>query len=316
MHYLFYGEDTFSLEEKVKNLVKKFIEVHSDLNISNLDGAAMTLENYTAAVSTPSFFGTKKLIVIKNFMAENKNNDLKKGIAKILDKIPETSTVLFVEQGLPDKRSSLFKKLNQPKLAQKFDPLPPFKIGAWIEEKVKEEGGTISSAAKEKLALFVGPNLWRLDNEIKKLVLYTKGTIDAEDVEKMVCAENNSSIFNYIDALAERNTTRALSILGALIASGEEEFYIFTMIIYQFRNLLFVSELLEENVPLAKIATEAKIHPFVVRKNQGFIKRYTGEKLRETYGQLQKIDYKIKSGALDLNLALDYLTIQLCRAGR
>lgn len=315
MHYLFYGEDTFSINEKVKNLANKFKGVHSDLNVFNLDGDTMTLENYTGTVNTPSFFGNKKLVVIRNFLIENKNNDLKKDIAKALDKIPETSTVLFVEQGLPDMRSVLFKKLNKPKLAQKFDFLSPFKINAWIEERVKEEGGIISSDAKEKLLIFVGQNLWRLDNEIKKLVLYKNGTmIGPDDVEKMVFAESNSSIFNYIDALAERNAAKALSILGALIASGEEEFYIFTMIIYQFRNLLFVSELMEENLPPAKIASEAKIHPFVIRKSQGFIRHYTREKLQKTYGELQKVDYKIKSGTLDLSLALDYLTTRLCRA--
>lgn len=319
MHYLFYGEDTFSISEKVKKLIEKFSAIHSDLNVFHLDGVNMTLENFLETTLTLPFLGTKKLIIINNFLIENKSNELKKEVANNLDKIPKISTVVFVERGVPDMRSSLFKKLNQPKMAQKFDFSSPIRLGSWIEEEVAKEGGAILPEAKIKLQVFVGPDLWRLKNEIRKLVLYKKSrnskgeAITPEDVEKMVAAENNSTIFNFIDALAQKDPKKALSILDGLIQSGEEEFYIFTMIIYQFRNLLLVSELLNENVALGNIASEAKLHPFVVRKNKEILRHYDPKKLIAIYQELQRFDYKIKSGILNLRLALDLLTAKLCR---
>ena len=317
MHFLFYGEDTFSINEKAKNLIKKFSESHSDLNIFHLDGANMTLENYLETTSTLPFLGTKKLIVINNFLLESRDNDFKKEIAKSLDKIPDISTVLFIERGVPDMRSSLFKALNKPKLVQKFDVSSPMQLGNWIDEKVKEDGGAISPAAKNMLQIFVGGNLWRLKNEIAKLVLFKKSkksdnlVISPEDVEVMVSAENNSNIFQFIDALGTKNSKTALKILGKLIESGEDPFYIFTMIVYQFRNLLMVAEL--PDASLNEVAVETKLHPFVVKKSKEILKRYQKEKLSVIYQELQGLDYKIKSGRLDLGVALPFLTVNLCR---
>lgn len=319
MPYLFYGENTFLINKKVREWVLKFSENQfGDLNLSYLEGSNFTFEDYSKAISSMPFLGTKRLIIIKNFLLTSKDETLKKYISLSFSKIPETSIVLFIEQGMPDMRTSLFKALNKPKFSEKLSFISPDKLGPWIENCVKEENIDINSEAKTKLQVFIGSNLWRLENEIKKLALFAKSQnrniILPDDVEKMVRAENDPNVFQFIDAVAQKNSKIALSVLKKLIDSGEDDFYIFSMIVYQFRNLFSIFELSKEGLTPQNIAKEAKIHPFVVSKNKNLLRYYDRDKFKKLYSSLFEADKQIKSGLLDPNLALLLLTVNICRS--
>jgi DNA polymerase-3 subunit delta len=317
MPYLFYGDNTFLINRKVKNWTLKFRDQFGDLNISILEGTNFTFEDYSRAVSSAPFLGAKRLIIIKNFLLNNKDELLKKKVAESLKKIPETSVVLFAEHGMPDMRTSLFKALNNSKFSERIDNISTDKLGSWIVNKVKEEAVDIGSEAKIKLQVFVGSDMWRLENEIKKLTLFVKSrnrnTILPEDVEKMVKAENSSNIFQFVDAIASGNSRKALLALKDLTDSGEDEFYIFSMIIYQIRNLFYIFELNSKGLNRQSIAKEAKIHPFVVSKSYSLLRMYSREKLKNIYFNLFQTDKQIKSGLINPSLALLMLTVHICK---
>lgn len=320
MPYLFYGENTYLINKKLHEWVLKFKKTQfGDLNISYLEGESFTFEDYQKAIFTLPFLGTKRLIIIKNFLQNGKDELLRKCVADIFKKIPETSIVLFVEQGLPDMRTSLFKALNKPKFSFRLDAGAPEKLGSWIENKAREEGGNISPEARAKLQIFIGSDLWRMENEIKKLVLFVKSqnrtVILPDDVEKMVKAENGLTIFQLIDAIAQGDLKKSLLTLHNLTEAGEEEFYIFSMIVYQFRNLFFVHELNSSGLTGQGIAKEAKLHPFVVTKNMSLLRYYNRDKLKKIHSKLLNIDRQIKTGVLNPNLALPLLTIDICKSG-
>jgi len=316
--YLFYGDNTYLINRKLNEWVLKFSESQfGDLNISYLEGNSFTSEDYQKSISTLPFLGDKRLIIIKNFLQSNKDELLRKHITESFKKIPESSIVLFIEQGIPDMRTSLFKALNKPKYSFKLSAISPEKLGFWIQNKVREEDSEITPEAMTKLQVFVGPDLWRLENEIKKLSLLAKSqkrkTILPEDIEKMVNAENGSNVFQFIDAVAQTDSKKALLALDSLINAGEDEFYIFSMIVYQFRNLFFVFELNSRGLTNQDIAKEARIHPFVVAKNKNLLRYYNRAKFKMIYSKLFNMDKQIKTGILNPNLALLLLTVDICR---
>lgn len=317
MFYLFFGQNFYSIKKKLKAIKEKFLKADpSSLNVTEFSGIDLKAGEFWSTVLASPFLATKRLIIIKNILLESKDDDFKKDLAKNLAKIPETSLVFFIEDGLPDKRSALFKALNKPGIAQNFESPTPNSIRNLIEEKLQENNIKISSEAKNKFILYVGSDLYRAENEITKLILYSKheklDQIEEFLVEEMVRAENSAGIFDFIDSLGVKDQEKAVSLFNKLIQAGENELYILTMIVYQFRNMIIVSNFLERKLQAGQIAKEAKIHPFVVQKTITVLKKYTKEKLKANYIKLGETDFAIKSGLVEPKLSVLMLISDFC----
>ncbi|MFA4995764.1 MAG: DNA polymerase III subunit delta [Patescibacteria group bacterium] len=318
MPYMFYGDNTFLINKKVNEWTEKFSKSQfGDLNITCLEGGILTYGDFSKAISSLPFFGTKRLIIIKNLLLLGKDDSLRKKILNSLNNIPETSIILFVEYGLPDMRTALFKSLNKPKFSQKLTALSNDKLSYWIQDETKKSGMEIDREAKTKLQVFVGVDLWRMENEIKKLALFAKSqnrnVILAGDIEELVKANNNSNVFQFIDAIAQKNSKKALLSLKNLVDAGEDEFYIFSMIVYQFRNLFSIFELNAKGLTPGSIAKEAKLHPFIVSKSRELLRHYDRAKFKKIYLNLFHIDKQMKAGLLGPSLALLLLTVNICK---
>lgn len=319
MYYFFYGENAFQIKSKIEALRNRFLSSSgSEFDIFEYDGESLSKEVFDGVVFSLPFLAEKRLIIINNCF-RNTNTNFKKYVAENLKKIPDTAVVVFVEYGLPDRRETLFKKLAQPKISQNFEAYIGEKLENWIKKRIEDSGIKISSEVCSKLILYAGNDLWRLDNEIKKLSLYKKTklsddkiNVTLEDIEKNVTAEANSNIFSYVESLASKTTKNAFIALNNLINSGENELKILVMIVYQYRVMLIINDLLSKNLSLNEIGKRSKIHPFVIKKNMMIIKRYDYSRLVSIYLNLADIDQGIKKGAIDPKLALDLLTAKLC----
>jgi DNA polymerase III subunit delta len=131
-------------------------------------------------------------------------------------------------------------------------------------------------------------------------------------VELLVKANLAGNIFEMIDALGNKNKKAALKLLHRHLKNGEDPFYIFSMFVYQFRNLLKVADY-KENGGLAEkeIANASKLHPFVVKKSLNQINNFSLDRLKKVYQKLGNLDLKIKTGKIDIKLALDKFIVEL-----
>jgi len=317
MYYLFFGQDFYSIKKKVSAIKEKFLKSDpSAINISKLSGSELKGDDFWAPVLAAPFLATKRLIIVENLLLENKDDDFKKNLSKNLSKIPETSLVFFIEDGSPDKRGVLFKSLNKPGIAQNFELPTPNSIGKLLDQKIGESDIKISSDARNKFILYVGVDLYRAENEIIKLILYSKHeniqTIEASLIEEMIRPENNAGIFDFIDAIGSKNRQKSVSLFNKLIEAGENELYILSMIVYQFRNMMTILSYLERHAQAAEIAKAGKIHPFVVQKTIGILKKYSKEKLLENYIKLGDADFAIKTGQIEPKLCILMLISDFC----
>lgn len=316
MTYLFYGADTYRINEKLKALSERFLAGdESGMNLEKLDGATLTYAKFDQAISTMPFLGDKRLVIIKNLLLHNKDNDLKLKIAERLKKTSDDMVVFFVEEGEPDKRGKLFKELNKPKKSHKFEPLEGRKLSDWIKEKVIESGANIGSREADFLASSVGPDLVRLENEIKKLSNFClsqeRDRVEEADIELQVRANFEPNIFDFIESLSKKDAKKAYSLKTQFIDLGESENYLLSMIIYQYRNMIKIAELKDAGKSMPEIAKEAKVHPFVVRKTFSILNNYTLKDLFKIYKLLYKTDLGIKSGELEPPVALDRVLARL-----
>ena len=315
-----YGEDIFRSSEKLKAIKDKFLK--SDPAASGLSVFDFTEKNIKTnpldVISTGNLLSPKRLVIIKNILASGSET----GQDEILDYFKKNQSVITDQdlvtvfwEAAAKKSNKLFKFLEKNSKCQNFEKLSGPKLNNWIMKKINEINpkDSISKEALEKLILYVGNDTLVLDKEIQKLVNYAdQKTISELDVEKLVNANLDSNIFNTIDVLALKNKREALKLLHRHIKKGEDPFYLFSMFIYQFRNLLKIADYREnQGLGEREIASASKLHPFVVRKSLAQIQNFSLERLKKIYQKLASLDLMIKTGKIDIKLALDKFIVEL-----
>lgn len=316
MLFFLYGDNLFSLQKSAQKVERDFIaKENSDLNVIRIDGEKTTLSDLSVALASLPFLGNRRLLVIKN-LSKNSSKELKKDVANGLEEIPTTSVTLFIEEGEPDKRESLFKELTK-KATTKVFALPPIQaLPRLIREKVQSLGLEIGEAAAERLALLVGADLMRLDNEIEKLILFARSKSEKEisisDINISVEASPSFKIFDLTDAIGQKNLPKALKVLHEFLGHGEDASLIFNMVIREIRNMLIISDL-AKIMPEQKIASEAKMHPFVVKKTLSNLRRFQKGEIERYFLKLRDADWQIKSGQIEQETALIKLIVDFAK---
>ena len=108
----------------------------------------------------------------------------------------------------------------------------------------------ISQAGVNKLIDLIGSNYRYLDNELIKLSNYKPDQIiDDKDVEIMVSGIRESSIFELIDSILEKNIINASKLLDQMISNGQNFFSIQQMLSRQVRLIIMTQNLIQINDP-------------------------------------------------------------------
>ena len=277
-------------------------------------------EKLLDVLTMPNLLAPKRLVVVREMIEYA--TDLEKDVIVEYLKKNEKSLcedsdliVVFWENGQPKKNGKVYKLLEKIAKAQCFDKLTGTGLNKWINARVGEIDmkAQIATQAVEKLILFVGSNTGALDSELHKLVDYANGdTINGEMVDLLVKSDGDINIFDTIDALANNNKKEALRLIHEHLKKGEDAFYLFSMIVYQFRNLLKVADVKEQyhNSEYA-ISKALALHPFVVKKNLQQLRNFSLSRLKEIYQKLGQLDAQSKTGKIDIRLALDKFIVEL-----
>ena len=327
MFYLFHGEDEFSRSETLAALKEKMGDPGlAELNITVFDGSKVTLSELQHVCDSVPFLAERRLVIVEGLLAhlEPKGRGEKRstwqkeyleGLTQYLQHLPETTRLVFVEgksigKDNPVHRLALAKECGRVK---EFKPPQEKELNRWIGERVKKKGGQIEPAAVVQLAAFVGNDLRLLDQEVEKLVVYVSGArpITEEDIRLLVSYVQEANIFEMVDALGQRNAQRAAKFLHQLLDDGEHPLALLGMIVRQFRILIQVKELTERGLSQQKMASQLRLHPFVVKKAVRQAMNFSMEQLEAIYRKLLETDVAIKTGQMDEVLALDMLVVGL-----
>ncbi len=316
-----YGEDDFSSREKLAQIQSKFLE-------KNISGANLNVIDFrendrkiklSDAAGSGGLFSSKQLIIVKNILtsadssAQVETLDFLKTRKSIIES--QDVFIAFWESEAPKGKNDLFQFLLKNSKKQKFEKLKGIRLENWIIKRTQglNPSAKFSKGALNKLVAYSGEDLFRLENEIQKLVDFKKSEMISEkDVELLVRSKIDSNIFETIEAMSGGNKKTALKLLRSQLEKGEDPIYVLSMYVYQFRNLLKVGEFYWQGEKSQyEISKSAKLHPFVVKKTLEQLRNFTREKLLRIYKKLQELDLKAKTGKIDVNLALDKFVVEL-----
>lgn len=301
MIYFLFGPDTFRSREKMKEIVEEYKKRHqSGLNFIKINFKEKEFGDFKQAINTVSMFDEKKLIVVEEifqqseYLQEELLDFLKK---RSIDSDKDSIVIFWAEEVKADNK--LFKFLKKKSKVQEFKQFQPSKLKEWVKKRIKEQDGSIENQAVEKLIDYVGNDLWRMSNELDKLIAFDK-KIKKENIEKLVKSKIDTNIFETIDALGQKNKEQALRLIHNHLKKGESEMYLLDRFVYQFRNLIKV-----------KSGGKLDMHPFVVKKTSQQAKNFSFEELKKIYQKLLEIDLEIKTGKIDAKTALELFVVNL-----
>lgn len=303
-----YGQDNYRSKRKLKELIEHYRKIHkSGLSLKYLDIQKLSFKELEDELKQTSIFKEKKLLVLMNVFSniEFKKIFVKKG-KKFID---SENTLLFYEPDKVDKRDALGKFLNKHAKSQEFQLLEGLKLRNWLKKEFQERKAKIKEQALDKFITFVDNDPWQMINEVQKLAHFKNGKeIEVKDIELLIRPKITLDIFKTIEAIASKDKKRALKLLRNHLKKGDNPFYLFSMINYQFRNLLIIKDLLVRNL---SPYSSTGLHPFVVKKSCDLARKFDFSELKKIYQRLLRVDLSIKTGKSDPEAALDLLITEI-----
>lgn len=320
--FLFYGEETYLAHQKLKLWREKFEEKYEgDMNIAQLEGKGLLAGDLESDIQSTPFLADKRLVIVKDFLDKGSKDEQKK-VGDILEKeVPDFCILVFSEDKMPDKRSSLFKKLNKIGNLEEFMPLMGHSLSKWIMDKADEKKMKIPMQMADYLGQVAGSDLWNLENELEKLKMFSlEKPITKEAIDDLVHPNLTTTIFKFTDYLAHRNTKGSLHTLHILLDSGEDIVKILFMIVRHFRILIQVKDLVDRGTRKPDIVSKLKQHPYTIATTIKQSPNFSPQTLREIYEALLQIDIDLKTGKIkmladdkkEVLLALEQFVHRVC----
>lgn len=325
MLIFFYGPDSFSSRQKLSEIKEKFLKggsASSGLSVFDYEESAQT-DQILNVLGTPNLLAPKRLVIVKKIIASGPPEEQKKMLAYLKKNAKKIAgdkdlVAVFWEEDAPKKNNTLFKFLESRESEtskQLFPEVSGAKLSQWVLKRIKEFDvkANLTNSALEKLVAYSGGDMQTLNSEIQKLINFADGkNIKDDDIERLVNANITIKIFDTIDALGANKKKEAAKLFHEHLKRGEDPFYLFSMFVYQFRNLLKVADLKDWGGSSEyEIARVTGLHPFVVKKSLAQIRNFSLDRLKNIYQHLAELDTKIKTGKIDIRLALDKFIVEL-----
>jgi DNA polymerase-3 subunit delta len=192
----------------------------------------------------------------------------------------------------------------------------------WVLEAGAAQDCKVDREAARELVDALGGDMLMIANELEKLVLYTRACrrITLADVETMVLAAKQRSLYELTDAISAHDRSRALEVLHAILSSGDGEEaaigHLF-MLAKTFRQMLVI---LEKNIRDTRPLWQAlwpgfRLPPFaaedVLRQAHRFHSR---RELTQALRLVARADLELRSNPPSKRLVLEKLVLDLATA--
>jgi DNA polymerase-3 subunit delta len=189
----------------------------------------------------------------------------------------------------------------------------------WIGEYCGTQSVKIDPDAARELVDALGGDMMMISNELEKLILYVgeKKRVTLGDVETMVLAAKQRSLYELTDAISAKDRVRALEMLDAILSTGEgDEAAIghLYMLAKTFRQMLVI---LERNVRDQRMLWAAlwqgfRVPPFAADDIIRQARRYKSKReLTRAIRLVAKTDLALRSNPVSKRFVLEKLVLDL-----
>ncbi|URZ05959.1 DNA polymerase III subunit delta [Clostridium felsineum] len=308
-----YSVDYYSIKTIIEHL-KKYIEV-PELNISYLNDVD-NMKQIINACETLPFISKKRLVLLKSDFLESDikdKNNLLKDISKYIPNVPDT-TNLILYSFQKDKRENVSKNKKLLKLEKSGASVVislknnSYEVRTLIHDFCEKYNLKLVKDVENFIVANSGNNLDFILNDLNKLRFMDELSI--ENIKKAFSNLNEQDIFDFTEAISNKDGLTSLEILNSLTQKGETPIGILFMLIRQFKLLFYAKVSIEKKVISEDFAKKNKLHPYVGKIIYSQSENFTLKQLQSYLSICIKYELKFKTtGAsmVDLEMLLSLL---------
>jgi len=334
--YVFVGDETFFRDHCRQALLHYLVpDDMRDFSLHDLDLSEVSIAEVLDRAQTPSLMAPFQVLFVrgvKNLYGRGSHAEEFAAIEKYVKDPNPAAVIIFVadhisipadvrRMEMQDKdryeriRETLGEFCGMVELArvEESDGV------RWVVEQALKDEVKIDPDAARELVDALGADMMLVSRALEKLVLYVneKNRITLGDVETMVLAAKQRSLYDLTDAISAKDKARALAVLeGVLAASEGEEAAIghLYMLARTFRQMLVI---LEKNVRDSRAIWQAlwqgfRVPPFAADDIIRQARRYKSRReLTRALKLIARADLALRSNPPSKKLVLEQLVIQL-----
>jgi DNA polymerase-3 subunit delta len=310
--YLIYGTEDLLLAQALARLTGRVSDVADlDFNFESFDGESANADDVIAACNTFPFLSEKRLVVVKS--VEKMNKDGQDVLAKYAEN-PSLTTVLVLVAAKLAKNTRLFKAVAKTGGAAEYAAPKKPEYPREVQRLAADRGKKMSLEAAELLVSAVGYDLRKLSVELDKAVSFVgdKEELGRDDIEQVVSSTAPTSVFEFVDALSNRDGRTSLRLLADLLGDGESVYGIHAMSLRAVRDLIAARALIDRgNGSLSEIARAVGRPDWQVKNLPRQARAFSAEELVDIIRSAAETEAQMKTSR-DPRLAFERWLVKVC----
>jgi DNA polymerase III subunit delta len=316
--YLLEGNDEFLIREALHYLVEKLLkEGLREFNYSRLKGdkTFKASEVYSLCMELP-VMSARRVVYLED--TGKISSEEREKLAKYIEGgLKETVLIMSGESSSSQRgKSQTGKKLDsllKSRAACIQCQMTEREIEDWISASMKYLGFEIRQDAAHELRRRIGPDLWLIDLELKKIRAYcgSRRIVSRQDVETISTHSPHSQMYQLTENIARGDTNNALKIFHELTFQSEPTLGILNYINRFFLGILEVRMCWRQSGSIREVAKLLKKSEFVVRKNVDIASLIEEQQLQKIAELLVQADFGMKKGK-EKRLIFETLIVHLC----
>src|SRR6267378_3848985 len=334
--YVFVGDEAFFRKRFRDAILEHLVPVDlRDFSIFEFDLAENDLAEVLDRARTPSLMAPFQVFFVrgvKNLFGRGSNEEKLAAIEEYCKNPNPDALVVFVADHISIPADARRMEMTDRDRYQKIrEDLGPFcgivelsrvqegEAVRWIGEYCATREVKIDADGARELVDALGGDMMMVSNELEKLILYVgeKKKITLGDVETMVLAAKQRSLYELTDAISSKDRVRALGVLDALLSTGDgEEAAIghLYMLAKTFRQMLVILErnVRDQRALWAALWQGFRVPPFAAEDIIRQARRYRSKReLTSAIRLIAKSDLALRSNPPTKRLVLEKLVLEL-----
>jgi DNA polymerase III subunit delta len=334
--YVFVGDEAF-FRKRCRDVVLEHLVAPDsrDFGLFEFDLAETSLNEVLDRARTPSLMAPFQVFFVrgvKNLFGRGSNEEKIGAIAAYCKNPNPDALVVFVADHISIPADARRMEMTDKDRYQKIrEDLGPFcgivelsrvqesEAIRWIGEYCATRGVGIDADGSRELVDALGGDMMMVSNELEKLIFFVgeQKKITLGDVETMVLAAKQRSLYELTDAVSSKDRARSLEILNALLSTGDGEEsaigHLF-MLAKTFRQMLVIVErnVRDQRMLWAALWPGFRVPPFAADDIIRQAWRYKSKReLTRSIRLVAKADIALRSNPPGKRLILEKLVLDL-----
>ena len=323
--YLIDGDEKMLVSMYTDALIKKLMgENPPDFNFHMLTNDS-TITDISVACDVMPFMCDKNCVKITDFDMDDKDADDIKSLIKVLENLPDTTTLIFAMTTLEQegKISAKYKKLRdfveKKGVVADINKRSELALEKTVCKWAQECGSQISPLNAAKLINICNASLNVIHSEVEKLSAFALGVEITDDmINKMVAKNLQAKIYDLFDYVIAQDFTKAMNVIDVLFYQREEPISIISALSTAYVDMYRARIASENAVPMKIFADELsyKNRAWVLDKMAQKSRRISTVALRDSLDVLIELNEKLVSVTINQRIELEKLISRLILIAR